>query len=189
MQLVTWPTVGSCGTAAYLNKQIVVSDIANDTLWADYRDTALKYGLKACWSTPITVANGKVLGTFALYFPTPKEPDSKLIDLINRMANIVAVTILRKQTEEQLTHQASHDTLTGLVNRREFERRAERLLSTAKQDKDEHVLCFMDLDQFKVVNDTCGHAAGDEMLRQLTVVLQGAVRKRDTLAMVCIPIT
>jgi diguanylate cyclase (GGDEF)-like protein len=177
------PNVGSCGTAAYLNKQIVVSDIAFDPLWADYRDIALKYGLKACWSTPITVANGKVLGTFAFYFHTTKEPDTKLIDLTNRMANIVAITILRKQTEEQLTFHASHDALTGLVNRREFERRAARLLSTVNQeDNDEHALCFMDLDQFKVVNDSCGHTAGDEMLRQLTMALQNVVRKRDTLA-------
>lgn len=83
---------------------------------------------------------------------------------------------------ERLSHQASHDELTGLINRREFERRAERLITTAKQTKSEHALCYMDLDQFKVVNDTCGHAAGDELLRQLTSVLKKQVRKRDTLA-------
>jgi len=87
-----------------------------------------------------------------------------------------------KQIEEQLSFQASHDALTGLVNRLEFERRSERLLSTIGQDKAEHALCFMDLDQFKVVNDTCGHTAGDELLRQLSKVLNHEVRKRDTLA-------
>jgi diguanylate cyclase (GGDEF)-like protein/PAS domain S-box-containing protein len=86
----------------------------------------------------------------------------------------------RKHVEEQLIHQANHDLLTGLVNRREFERRAERLLSTG--NKDEHALCFMDLDQFKVVNDTCGHTAGDELLRQLGSLLQNTIRHRDTLA-------
>ena len=88
----------------------------------------------------------------------------------------------RKQADELLSFQASHDNLTGLVNRLELERRVERLLTTIRQDKTEHALCFMDLDQFKVVNDTCGHTAGDEMLRQLGVVLQNAVRHRDTLA-------
>jgi diguanylate cyclase (GGDEF)-like protein/PAS domain S-box-containing protein len=83
---------------------------------------------------------------------------------------------------EQLNYQASHDTLTGLVNRREFERRADRLLATVQENKDNHALCFMDLDQFKVVNDTCGHAAGDELLRQLSSVLEEIVRHRDTLA-------
>ncbi len=88
----------------------------------------------------------------------------------------------RKQAEEQLGYQASHDALTGLINRREFERRAERLLATIKQDKAEHALCYLDLDQFKIVNDTCGHNAGDELLKQLTIVLQHEVSKRDTLS-------
>lgn len=83
---------------------------------------------------------------------------------------------------EELSYHASHDVLTGLVNRREFERRLERVLSSIRQDKTEHALCFMDLDQFKIVNDTCGHTAGDEMLRQISGVLQNGVRKRDTLA-------
>ena len=82
----------------------------------------------------------------------------------------------------KLSYQASHDALTGLINRHEFERRAERLLSTVGQKDDEHALCFIDLDQFKVVNDTCGHMAGDELLRQLGAVVQDAVRQRDTLA-------
>ncbi len=88
----------------------------------------------------------------------------------------------RRQIDEQLSYQANHDTLTGLVNRREFERRTERLLSTIQRDNGEHALCFMDLDQFKVVNDTCGHAAGDELLRQLGSVLTVTLRHRDTLA-------
>ncbi len=82
---------------------------------------------------------------------------------------------------ERLSYQARHDTLTGLVNRREFERRAERLFGVGP-DPGEHALCYMDLDQFKLVNDTCGHVAGDELLRQLGSVLQGVVRYRDTLA-------
>ena len=176
------PEVGSCGTAAYLNKQVIVSDIAHDSLWADYRGIALEYDLKACWSTPITIDNGKVMGTFALYFKTVKEPDAWAIEVVNRMANIAAVAILRKQAEEKLTYDASHDALTGLLNRREFERRALQLLESVKLDGNEHALCFMDLDQFKVINDTYGHTAGDEMLRQITLALQAVVRKQDTLA-------
>ena len=66
----------------------------------------------------------------------------------------------QKEHSDELNYLASHDPLTGLVNRREFEHRAERLLSTIQHDNSEHALCFMDLDQFKVVNDTCGHTAG-----------------------------
>ncbi len=83
---------------------------------------------------------------------------------------------------QQLTWQASHDALTGLVNRREFERRLGELLETAKAENREHALMFMDLDNFKAVNDTCGHGAGDELLRQLTAVMMTRMRGSDTLA-------
>lgn len=87
-----------------------------------------------------------------------------------------------KELSTQLAHQANHDALTGLINRREFERRAEQALTYAKSNGAQHALCFMDLDQFKVVNDTCGHAAGDELLRQIGTLLQTRMRNRDTLA-------
>src|SRR5262245_8515149 len=83
---------------------------------------------------------------------------------------------------QQLIWQASHDALTGLVNRREFERRLSELIETAKGQGREHALLFMDLDGFKAVNDTCGHSAGDELLRQLTAVMQSRMRGSDTLA-------
>jgi diguanylate cyclase (GGDEF)-like protein len=87
-----------------------------------------------------------------------------------------------RRLSEQLAYQASHDPLTGLVNRRAFEERLERALEVARSEQVEHALCYLDLDQFKVVNDTCGHAAGDELLREISRVLQSVVSKRDTLA-------
>jgi diguanylate cyclase (GGDEF)-like protein/PAS domain S-box-containing protein len=83
---------------------------------------------------------------------------------------------------EKLSYQASHDDLTGLVNRREFNNRLQRILDTAKTDGSEHALCYLDLDKFKIINDTCGHTAGDDLLRQLGNLLQSQARKRDTLA-------
>lgn len=87
-----------------------------------------------------------------------------------------------KRLSEQLSYQASHDSLTGLVNRAEFERRLERVLNSLEDESAHHALCYLDLDQFKIVNDTCGHIAGDELLRQISGILSNAVRKRDTLA-------
>ena len=82
---------------------------------------------------------------------------------------------------EQLEHQAKHDALTGLINRTEFERRLRRIINSESSGED-HSLCYLDLDQFKVINDTCGHIAGDELIRQVSDLLADIVRKRDTLA-------
>ncbi|MDG4594890.1 MAG: EAL domain-containing protein [Candidatus Contendobacter sp.] len=91
------------------------------------------------------------------------------------------VTETRRLTR-QLAHDATHDALTGLINRPEFERRLERALASARQYGARHALCYLDLDQFKVVNDTAGHAAGDELLKQINIILSGMFRERDTLA-------
>lgn len=87
-----------------------------------------------------------------------------------------------RSLSEKLSYQASHDSLTGLVNRREFEHRLARALETARNRQVEHAMCYLDLDQFKVINDTCGHIAGDQLLKQLSDILQTHVRKTDTLA-------
>lgn len=89
-----------------------------------------------------------------------------------------------QEMAQQLSWQASHDPLTGLVNRREFERRLAVLIESARGDARPHALLYMDLDNFKTVNDTCGHAAGDELLLQLTTVMQSRMRGSDTLARV-----
>lgn len=85
-------------------------------------------------------------------------------------------------TRHLLAHYATHDALTGLANRREFDRRLTGLLTRARRRGEQHALCYIDLDQFKVVNDTCGHVVGDKLLCQLTYLLQRHVRDTDTLA-------
>jgi diguanylate cyclase (GGDEF)-like protein/PAS domain S-box-containing protein len=80
----------------------------------------------------------------------------------------------------QMTYQASHDALTGLVNRREFERRLQEAMDSAQTGNVGHALCYLDLDRFKVVNDTCGHTAGDNMLREVASLIKEAVRDSDT---------
>lgn len=110
---------------------------------------------------------------------------SPLYDRDNQVLGTVLVfhdvTDMRRLTQ-QMTFLASHDPLTGLVNRREFKSRLKKMFDSAKQHKHEHALCYIDLDQFKIINDTCGHVAGDELLKQLTTLLSDKVRSRDTLA-------
>lgn len=113
-----------------------------------------------------------------------------LVHTINRMLGIIASDIEERELREQallrneaeLAYQANHDALTGLVNRRGFERHMSSALESSQLDHAEHVLCYLDLDQFKVINDTCGHVAGDELLRQLGAVLAGGIRRHDVLA-------
>ena len=99
------------------------------------------------------------------------------------LSTLVAHKVITRVSEKnrQLAYQASHDALTGLINRREFEHRVERAIAHARVQTATHALLYLDLDQFKVVNDTCGHAAGDELLQQLAQILLSSVRYRDTL--------
>jgi len=86
------------------------------------------------------------------------------------------------ELSRQLSYEASHDALSGLINRREFEMRLQRALDAAQATGTSHAVCYLDLDQFKIINDTCGHVAGDELIRQLAHLLQNRVRSNDALA-------
>lgn len=97
------------------------------------------------------------------------------------------VVVLREVTESRAYHlqrswEATHDLLTSLVNRREFENRVLGALTDVQSRRHSHVICYMDLDRFKLVNDSCGHAAGDELLVQITRLMQSRIRESDTLA-------
>ena len=110
---------------------------------------------------------------------------SPLKDQSGTMIGIVVVfhnTTERRSLMRKLSHHATHDGLTHLINRYEFENRLNQALESARNDNARHVLCYLDLDQFKIVNDTSGHAAGDEMLRQIAKLLTQQFRAGDTLA-------
>ncbi len=96
------PSMGSCGTAAYLGTQVIVSDIASDPLWADFRELALAHSLRACWSTPISSAEGKVIGTFAMYYREPRSPSPRDQDIIGQITHLAGVAIQHKLAEDAL---------------------------------------------------------------------------------------
>jgi diguanylate cyclase (GGDEF)-like protein len=111
-------------------------------------------------------------------------------DSINRLLGIIYNDMKNREQREkalldsqkELTYQANHDVLSGLVNRRGFELHLSHAMETKQAENTEHVFCYLDLDQFKVINDTCGHIAGDELLRQISQVLKKHIRKHDVLA-------
>lgn len=103
------PRAGSCGTAAFLRKPVFVTDIATDPLWEDYRAVALPHGLRACWSTPLLATNGRVLGTFALYYRTPRVPEEEDLRLTERAGRLASIAIERRQLEDQLRALSAHE--------------------------------------------------------------------------------
>ena len=111
-------------------------------------------------STPIRNREGVAIGAVIVFGDVTKE----------------------RRLKRALSYQASHDALTGLINRREFDSRLETAVTAAQRGEGEYVLLYVDLDQFKVVNDTCGHSAGDRLLRDITSLLQTRVRASDTIA-------
>jgi PAS domain S-box-containing protein len=96
------PCDGSCGTAAYTGKQVIVEDIATDPLWADYRDAALPHSLRACWSTPIFSSQGKVIATFAMYYREPRSPSPRDQQIIEQITHLAGIAIERKLTQDEL---------------------------------------------------------------------------------------
>lgn len=118
----------------------------------------------------------------------PVDIETSAAPMRNAQGNVFGAVIVFQDVRHtrrltcQLSYQASHDVLTGLFNRLEFEQRLNDLLASVVSDPQEHALFYLDLDQFKIVNDTCGHIAGDALLRQISVALQGGIRKEDTLA-------
>jgi len=103
----------------------------------------------------------------------------------DKIAGIVIIIhdeSVQRSLNRQLTFQATHDALTGLINRYEFERRLKNVLSSPHNKPSQNTLCYIDLDQFKLVNDTCGHTAGDELLKQITLLLQNNINGVGTLA-------
>ncbi len=317
--LAIGPSAGSCGAAAFHNRLVIVEDIGTDPLWEGYREIAEAHGLRACWSTPIRGTSGEVVGTFALYYETPRRPAQREIDLVEVAAGIASIVIERQQAldratkeaaergeierryrtlveqlplviyvdaldaassniftspqiegllgysvqewlsdemlfvkalhpddrdrvlaahahthrtheplsteyrlrssdghyvwirdegvvvkdeddmplylqgylldispereaEEQLRRQAMHDALTGLANRAFFNERLAHAVSIRKQAGEQTALLFIDLDNFKSLNDRFGHPTGDAILEVLGQRLRALIRAGDTAA-------
>lgn len=156
-------------------------------LYKEGSEEVLKLGLKAA---SIDVTRIKRYGQLVLKKTDASDVSIKLTvsPVRNREGQIIGSVLVfqdiskSREMERVLSYQASHDPITGLLNRREFEERLSELIRTARIDGHHHIICYVDLDQFKIVNDTCGHNAGDELLRQLTVLLSETLRGSDTLA-------
>ncbi|WP_166824492.1 GAF domain-containing protein [Thalassoroseus pseudoceratinae] len=110
------PSVGSCGTAVYTGKRVIVSDIATDPLWKNSRDLALKAGLRACWSEPIVSSTGNVIGTFAMYTQQSREPTECELEFVSTSANLAALAIERVRYQRSVERErAMLKTIVGAI--------------------------------------------------------------------------
>lgn len=176
------PVVGSCGTAAFYNTKIIVSDIGNDPLWNDYRELALVHGLRACWSVPITDKKNQVLGTFAMYYKAPHSPQTYETKLIERAAYLVSLVLERDKAEATIRHMAFHDSLTKLPNRKSFQHMLEKAIVEAKQNDQIVSVLYLDLDRFKMINDSMGHSLGDVLLQNVSDRLKTIIMDRGVVS-------
>jgi diguanylate cyclase (GGDEF)-like protein/PAS domain S-box-containing protein len=174
------PNAGPSGAAAYRREPVIVADAQTDPLLANYKDVAAANGLRSCWSTPILAHDGAVRGVFAMYSKEAREPspvETRLIDIATHMAGIA---IERKLAEDCIRFMASHDALTGLPNRTLLDDRLSQALLYAQRYDRWATVAFVDLDNFKNINDSLGHNAGDELLKTVASRMVACVRATDT---------
>jgi len=136
-------------------------------------------GLQSCWSEPIISSRGKVLGTFAIYHAEPKSPLPEDIERITFAANLAAIAIENRSAHEELERRAYTDYLTGLANRRHFLELAESELARTTRYVRPLSLLMLDIDRFKLVNDTYGHKVGDLVLQRLSELCLATLRDID----------
>jgi diguanylate cyclase (GGDEF)-like protein/PAS domain S-box-containing protein len=173
------PNVGSCGTAAWRKSPVLVTDIATDPLWAAYKDLILPLGFNVCWSTPILQKDGKVLGTFAFYYKEkgPFVASSFHQQLVVACTDLCALAMEREQARQHIRQLAYYDALTGLPNRSLLETQVDQLLSTAQKTGQSVAILYVDLDRFKNINDSFGHAEGDALLREVAARIKNLVHR------------
>ena len=174
--------IGSCGTAAFKGERVIVEDINHHAYWQEYLAITQKAKLGACWSEPIKNADGKVLGTFAIYHDKPTTPSEKDLLVIEQFAHLASIAIEREMTSKIIWQQANFDSLTGLSNRNMMVEHLKQAMHTANREQSKIAVAFIDLDHFKDINDTLGHAVGDLLLIEVANRISSNVRKNDTVA-------
>lgn len=176
------PMAGSCGSAAYYGVPVEVTNVRTDPRWADYRGAALKLGLKACWSTPIKAHDGRVVGTFAFYFPTARKPTKLEKRIVDHCAHLCALAIEHWDAQARIHHLAYTDALTGLGNRALLAERMPKILARAARIGKSVAVLYADLDGFRATNDLQGHKAGDLLLRRVAERIREIAGEADLIA-------
>lgn len=176
------PRSGAAAAAVASRQRVLTRDIRTDPVWHNLRFTALHHGLRAALSDPILSDQGEVLGSFDLYSREVDGVGAPHQPLLREAAQLAAVAVSRQALYAQLQRQALHDPLTGLPNRTLLHDRLSQVLLQAERTHSAVGVLLLDLDNFKQVNDTLGHGAGDLLLQEVAERLRTGTRPSDTVA-------
>ncbi|MBN9670329.1 EAL domain-containing protein [Roseibium aggregatum] len=159
------PRSGSCGAAAHRRETVIVENIQDDELCSGYSEQIRNLEFRSCWSIPILGKDMNVLGTFGLYSRENRSPTEHEYKIAGETAHLASIAVERDRAEGRIRFLAHHDALTGLPNRLEFNSRLERKIAASRLTGEPVAVVFVDLDNFKTVNDSFGHSVGDEVLK------------------------
>ncbi len=163
-------------------KSPAVSDIGNNPRRKAQRDLAPAIGLTACASRPVFGKDKKLLGALTLFFQEPTRPTSMESELLRIGTSLAGIAIENRASEERIRYLAHYDGLTSLPNRFLFKEYLDLALRNAQRHGNRFAVLFLDLDKFKEINDTLGHDAGDQVLREIAKRLRDCLRDNDKIA-------
>jgi diguanylate cyclase (GGDEF)-like protein/PAS domain S-box-containing protein len=161
---------------------VVVCDFCNDPAWRELATLLGQQGICSCWAMLITSRHREPSGVFCIYTRDGQAPSASAVEMLKLASELTGVANEHRQLTEQLTFQAHHDSLTRLPNRALFNDRLQLALASAARSSNSLAVLLFDVDRFKLINDTYGHANGDELLCQVAARLKSRLRVSDTLA-------
>ena len=173
---------GSCANAVYSNEAQFICNTLEDPRWQNVRQFARDFSIGACWSMPIKTSGNQVVGSFALSSFEERAPTTFQVRLLETSAHLAGIILKRQLEEKQLWEMAHYDSLTKIPNRLLLNMRLEHAISKASRQNIKLALLFFDVDNFKVINDTYGHEAGDQVLLSVSDRIVSCIRTEDTLA-------
>ena len=182
-RLPVGPDGGTCGRAAVSGEAVLAADVMVDADMAPFAPFLETVGVRAVWSTPVLAPEtGGAVATIVVFWGEPHTPDAAECELLDSLQSLVEIAIDRKEHETRLAHQAHHDALTALPNRSLFTEVLGIACARAGRTERANAVLFLDLDRFKHVNDSLGHEAGDELLREVAARIRSVARAGDTVA-------
>ncbi len=176
------PSVGSCGTSTFTEQRVLVENIETDPKWEKIKHFALPHGMRCCWSEPIKSSSGKVLGAFGMYYNHPALPNEKELKDLVSAARLTGIVMERDQAQKRIRMLAYTDELTGLASRASFIQHMEEVTKTSFRHGRRFGLLYVDLDDFKSINDSLGHDVGDLLLKTIAARLKNTCRDIDFIA-------